>query len=229
MDIAGAQFDGFFEQIVDGAHNRRAAGKIAQAFDVVVADGAARALRRRQAPGIVLAEALLQRGFDVLKRTDLEHDIVAEHDLGRSNRGRVARIGDGDDVSAIGRAIRKDNISRRNRRENCRVSGCCASSSSARLTRGRSIKAATLRRRIHRPKVRSVPTACAASVPAATSRTGRCDRRCVAKICVRSKCRANSTAISEVIDFVPIRRRAAEVAGGLSRSRTSPRRDFILH
>ncbi len=36
MDIAGAQLDGSFEQIVDRAHDRRAAGEIAQALDVVV-------------------------------------------------------------------------------------------------------------------------------------------------------------------------------------------------
>jgi len=37
MDIAGAQFDGFFEQIVHGPDYRCAAGKIAQAFYVVFA------------------------------------------------------------------------------------------------------------------------------------------------------------------------------------------------
>ena len=35
VNVAGAQLDGFFEQIVDGAHHRRAAGEIAQALDVV--------------------------------------------------------------------------------------------------------------------------------------------------------------------------------------------------
>ena len=109
MDIAGAQFDGFLEQVVDGAHNRRAAGKIAKAVDVVVADGRLCAFVAGKRGGVALAEAFRQRGFDVIKRTNLEHDIVAEHDLGRSNRCRVARIGNGDDVSAIGRAIRKDN------------------------------------------------------------------------------------------------------------------------
>ena len=109
MNIAGAQFHGFLEQVVDGAHHRRAAGKIAKTFDVVVADGRLCAFVAGKRGGVALAEAFRQRGFDVIKRTNLEHDIVAEHDLGRSNRCRVARIGNGDDVSAIGRAIRKDN------------------------------------------------------------------------------------------------------------------------
>ena len=37
MDVARAQLDGLFQEIVDRAHHGRAAGKIAQAFDVVVA------------------------------------------------------------------------------------------------------------------------------------------------------------------------------------------------
>ena len=40
MDVAGAQLHGLFEQVVDGAHDRRAAGEIAQTFDVVVGAGA---------------------------------------------------------------------------------------------------------------------------------------------------------------------------------------------
>ncbi len=35
VNVAGAQFDRFFEQIVDSAHHRRAAGEIAQALDIV--------------------------------------------------------------------------------------------------------------------------------------------------------------------------------------------------
>ena len=67
MDVAGAQFDGFLEQIVDGAHHRRAAGKIAQALDVVVARRRAGALVASQSRGVVLAETLRQRGLDILK------------------------------------------------------------------------------------------------------------------------------------------------------------------
>ena len=37
MDVAGAQLDGLLQQIVDRAHHRRAAGEIAQALDVVLA------------------------------------------------------------------------------------------------------------------------------------------------------------------------------------------------
>ena len=37
VNIARAQLDGFFQEIVDGADHRRTAGKIAQTFDVVFA------------------------------------------------------------------------------------------------------------------------------------------------------------------------------------------------
>lgn len=36
MDIGCAQFDRSFEQVVDGAYDRGAAGKVAQAFDIIL-------------------------------------------------------------------------------------------------------------------------------------------------------------------------------------------------
>ncbi len=63
MDVAGAQFHRLFEQIVDGAHHRRTAGEIAQAFDIIFA-------RLRGMLGVrielVLIEPSIERERDVL-------------------------------------------------------------------------------------------------------------------------------------------------------------------
>jgi hypothetical protein len=57
MYVAGAQFEGLLEQVIDGAHNGRTASKIAKAVDVVVADGRARAFVAGKRGGVVFAEA----------------------------------------------------------------------------------------------------------------------------------------------------------------------------
>ena len=71
VDVARAQLDRLFQQIVDGADDRRAAGEIAQAVDVVVGPGRRR-LRRLGRRHVLVAEALVQRGRDILERGDLD-------------------------------------------------------------------------------------------------------------------------------------------------------------
>ena len=65
MNVGRAQFDRALEQIIDRSHNRGAAGKIAQALDIIV--GA----RQRRAVGIRGARLIVQPGSkhrgDVLK------------------------------------------------------------------------------------------------------------------------------------------------------------------
>ena len=63
VNVARAQFDRLFQEIVDRAHHRRAAGEIAQAFDVVFAQ-----LHGRAAAGVrfVFAETPVENDREVL-------------------------------------------------------------------------------------------------------------------------------------------------------------------
>ena len=92
VDVAGAQLDRALEQIVDRAHHRRAAGEIAQAFDVVVAQ-LLDVVRLAARLGVVTAEALVEHGRHILERGDLDLD-GPEHDFRRAHRRRVGRVGE---------------------------------------------------------------------------------------------------------------------------------------
>ncbi len=86
------------EQIVDRAHNRRAARQIAQAVDIVFPDGAASA----PSPGFVWSSPSRRSssGRDVLERRDMNRERLAEHDDRSLYRRGIARIGDRDEPRA---------------------------------------------------------------------------------------------------------------------------------
>ena len=99
MDVGCAQLDGFLEQIIDGTHDGCAAGKIAQAVDVVVG------LDRIASVAFwcgerVLAEPLGQRSRDILKRCNGKRDRPAEGELCGTHAGRIGRIGDDQSIGA---------------------------------------------------------------------------------------------------------------------------------
>ena len=106
MDVAGAQFHRLLEQIVDGAHGGRAARKIAQILDVVVA------VRRADFGNLgqcefVVAEPRRQNGENVLIRGNRNGDMTAEHDFRRLDRRRVGWIGNGKLETPVRRFIGK--------------------------------------------------------------------------------------------------------------------------
>ena len=65
VDIACPQLNGFFQEIVDRTHHRRAAGKIAQTFDVVFAQ-LREAVRLTSSFGAIIDQALIQRHRQVV-------------------------------------------------------------------------------------------------------------------------------------------------------------------
>jgi hypothetical protein len=100
MNVACAQFDRFFQKIVNGAHHRRAAGQIAQALDIVFAR-----LEGFDAAGgldIVFAQALAENDRQIFECRHLDDDAGAEHDLRRTPRCRVARIRHREHGAAVG-------------------------------------------------------------------------------------------------------------------------------
>ncbi len=107
MDVAGAQLHRLFEQIVDGAHHGRAAGKIAQAVDAFVVAGAL-AFRRFLGPFRVRPQTLGERRRDVLERGDGDLDRPAEHDFHAFLRRDVVGIADRQAKSVLARRERKD-------------------------------------------------------------------------------------------------------------------------
>ena len=85
MDIAGAQFDRAFEQIVERAHHRRAAREVAQAVDIVIA---VNAFARGDFGGLAAVQPLENRG-NVLERGNDDLDAVAENDFCGADCGGV--------------------------------------------------------------------------------------------------------------------------------------------
>ena len=106
MNVAGAQLDGFFQQIVDGANHRRAARKVAQALDVVFA-------RNETGPphprlGIVFAKAAIEHDLEIFDRSNRDRDVPAEHDFGGALRRPVGRIGNRQSRISVGGLIGED-------------------------------------------------------------------------------------------------------------------------
>ena len=101
VDVGRAQLHRLFEQIVDGAHHRRAAREVAQALHVIVG-ARERGFAGLRLGGCVVAEPLGQDRGDVFIRGDLDPDAAAEHDLGGARRRHVVWIGDGDAVATFG-------------------------------------------------------------------------------------------------------------------------------
>ena len=107
VDVAGAQLDGALQHVVERAHDRRAAGEIAQAFDVVVGL-LARCLQTLVRRRAIVLDALVQYGGDVLEGGDRNLDRFAEHDLGGANGCGIGGIGDREAIAAVRRAEWKD-------------------------------------------------------------------------------------------------------------------------
>ena len=107
MDVGCAQLHGALEQVVDGAHHRGAARKVAQAFDVIV--GARRSSFLAVGRGfVVLAETLGQDGCNVLVRADFDFDRPAEHDFGGAHGGLIGRVREHQPAASGGTLIGED-------------------------------------------------------------------------------------------------------------------------
>jgi hypothetical protein len=105
MNVAGAQLDGFFQEIVDGTNHRRAAGKVAQALDVVFAQN--KFAGRIGRLSTVFAKTTIQHDREIFDGSNRDRDIAAQHDFGSALRGPVGRIGHRQGGAAIGGLIGK--------------------------------------------------------------------------------------------------------------------------
>ena len=108
VDVGGAQLHGFFQEVVDGAHDRRAARQVAQALDIVVGVGIGafdRAGARRLA--VLFAQPLGQHRRNVLERGDHDFERAAEDDFGSADGGNIARIGQRQTEAALRRSDRE--------------------------------------------------------------------------------------------------------------------------
>ena len=107
VNVARPQFHRFLEQVVDRAHDGRAARKIAQVLDVVVGMSGFGVGKFGQG-GIVVADARGQNGGDILKRRDRDGHPAAEHDFRGLYRRRVIGIGDGELELPVRRLVGKN-------------------------------------------------------------------------------------------------------------------------
>jgi hypothetical protein len=89
---------------VDGTHDRRAAGEIAQIVEALLLGRAARRCFVRHD----FAASGVERAGDVLERGDDDFGLRVEGDLGGAQRFRIARIGHRDANAALGAGERKD-------------------------------------------------------------------------------------------------------------------------
>ena len=157
VNVAGAQLDRALEQIVERAHHRRAAGEIAQAFDVVVGLLARRLARPRRRRAIVASMRWSSTVVMSSNEATATSTGCAEHDFGGANGGGIGGIGDREAVAAVRRAQREDRGLRAGSGGKIRrdmVSRRAVAAGSA-APRPNSRK---LRRRIRRRKGRSLPT-----------------------------------------------------------------------
>ena len=65
MNVTGAQFDGFFQEIVDGANHGRAAGEVPQALDIVFAR--LKRLKAALSLDALAAQTLIERNRDIFE------------------------------------------------------------------------------------------------------------------------------------------------------------------
>jgi hypothetical protein len=100
MDVACAQLDRLLQEVVDRAHDRRAAGKVAQAFNVVLAQ-LRQPVRIAASLGLVGDEALVQDNPKLVESGDPDLDVRPKHDLGGALRGDICGVRDGKDSAAI--------------------------------------------------------------------------------------------------------------------------------
>ena len=106
MNIAGPQFHGFFEHVVDGAHNRSTAREIAQTFNVVVGAAARRSAIPRCC--FLTAKLLAKNRRNILEGRDVDRHRSAKDDFGGVDGGGIARVGDGEPIGAFGGFIGED-------------------------------------------------------------------------------------------------------------------------
>ena len=100
VNIARAQFDRLFDEVIDRAHNRCAAGQVAQVIDILVgACGLAfAAAYRRGCAGIMV---VAQNGRDVFERGRYDFKRRSKNDLSRVHRLGVSRIARGQSECSI--------------------------------------------------------------------------------------------------------------------------------
>ena len=101
MDIACAQFHCLFEKIIHRPNDWRTAGQVSQAVDVIVGTGKRRFPVRPCQRSLVPADLFGQRGCDIFKGRDFDHNRTAEHDLSRASTRHVAWIRDGEPEASL--------------------------------------------------------------------------------------------------------------------------------
>ena len=82
----------FFDEVVDRAHDGRAAGQIAQAFDVILAR-LPESVRFGCAIWAVTGETVVQHDGEVVESGDLDLNGGAKHDLRRALCRKIGWIG----------------------------------------------------------------------------------------------------------------------------------------
>ena len=157
MDVARAQLDRALQQIVDRAHHRRAARKIAQAFDVVVGLLARRPAHPRSAVRVIRLDALVEHGGDVLEGGHRDLDRLRRtrfrrREWRRCRRDRRPRAGSRRSASAPGRSWTRAGSGGKIRRGMASPPAAAAGSAAPRPSSRKP------RRRIRRPKDRWLPT-----------------------------------------------------------------------
>ena len=93
MNVGCTQLDGFLQQITDGTHNGCAAGKIAQAVDIIVGLGRIDLGAFWSGEGVI-AELLRQRSRDIFKGSNGERYPTAEGELGSTHAGCIGGVSD---------------------------------------------------------------------------------------------------------------------------------------
>ncbi len=119
VDVAGAQLDCLFQEIVDGAHHGRAAGEIAQAFNIVLAQ-LLKSVCSAAILRLAVDKALIQHRGHIVESCDLDFDLRPEHDFRGAPRRQIGRIGNRERDPAIRGVIGKDQgLAEKARRESC--------------------------------------------------------------------------------------------------------------
>jgi hypothetical protein len=118
VNVAGPQFQGALEQIIDGPNDRSPARKIAEAVDVVVAR-AALGLRDIHGVGRSLIEPPLQNRCDVVEGSDSDRDGTAADDLRGSDRSAIGLDPTREAETVVLIRNGKTDDSRKKRAENC--------------------------------------------------------------------------------------------------------------
>ena len=101
MDIARAKLHRLFDEVVDRAHDRRAAGQVPQIVDVLFS-GPGLALPSVRRDAVVAFKLGAQSGRDVLERGRYKLERRSENDFSRLQRLSIARIARGQRIGSVG-------------------------------------------------------------------------------------------------------------------------------